>query len=301
MIILIQYINILTRDGKSLLFRNYGSSDVDRDLLAGFLSACSGFMKEISKSDIKSTATDEFKYFYTIIDEIIIVVCTDLDDEDAVINTKITSIRVKFIEKYGKLLASGEWSGNRSLFTEFEREIDDSILGPIKVSIIGTGGVGKTTLVRLICGEDINLEYQPTINVAITNYDGTEIGVNRSISLWDFAGQSNFRNLWKSLLDNTVIALLVLDSSFENVNHSKDIIYDILDKHYKEALVIGIANKQDMPNRLTPKFCEDILSQAERDPPIKFHGMVAINPVYREKIHAILIDAINKISNGSEP
>lgn len=301
MIILIQYINILTRDGKSLLFRNYGSSDVDRDLLAGFLSAFSGFMKEISKSDIKSTATDEFKYFYTIIDEIIIVVCTDLDDEDAVINTKITSIRVKFIEKYGKLLASGEWSGNRSLFTEFEREIDDSILGPIKVSIIGTGGVGKTTLVRLICGEDINLEYQPTINVDITNYDGTEIGVNRSISLWDFAGQSNFRNLWKSLLDNTVIALLVLDSSFENVNHSKDIIYDILDKHYKDALVIGIANKQDMPNRLTPKFCEDILSQAERDPPIKFHGMVAINPVYREKIHAILIDAINKISNGSEP
>jgi len=300
-IILIQYINILTRDGKSLLFRNYGSSDVDRDLLAGFLSAFSGFMKEISKSDIKSTATDEFKYFYTIIDEIIIVVCTDLDDEDAVINTKITSIRVKFIEKYGKLLASGEWSGNRSLFTEFEREIDDSILGPIKVSIIGTGGVGKTTLVRLICGEDINLEYQPTINVDITNYDGTEIGVNRSISLWDFAGQSNFRNLWKSLLDNTVIALLVLDSSFENVNHSKDIIYDILDKHYKDALVIGIANKQDMPNRLTPKFCEDILSQAERDPPIKFHGMVAINPVYREKIHAILIDAINKISNGSEP
>lgn len=301
MIILIQYINILTRDGKSLLFRNYGSSDVDRDLLAGFLSAFSGFMKEISKSDIKSTATDEFKYFYTIIDEIIIVVCTDLDDEDAVINTKITSIRVKFIEKYGKLLASGEWSGNRSLFTEFEREIDDSILGPIKVSIIGTGGVGKTTLVRLICGKDINLEYQPTINVDITNYDGTEIGVNRSISLWDFAGQSNFRNLWKSLLDNTVIALLVLDSSFENVNHSKDIIYDILDKHYKDALVIGIANKQDMPNRLTPKFCEDILSQAERDPPIKFHGMVAINPVYREKIHAILIDAINKISNGSEP
>ena len=301
MIILIQYINILTRDGKSLLFRNYGNSDVDRDLLAGFLSAFSGFMKEISKSDIKSTATDEFKYFYTIIDEIIIVVCTDLDDEDAVINTKITSIRVKFIEKYGKLLASGEWSGNRSLFTEFEREIDDSILGPIKVSIIGTGGVGKTTLVRLICGKDINLEYQPTINVDITNYDGTEIGVNRSISLWDFAGQSNFRNLWKSLLDNTVIALLVLDSSFENVNHSKDIIYDILDKHYKDALVIGIANKQDMPNRLTPKFCEDILSQAERDPPIKFHGMVAINPVYREKIHAILIDAINKISNGSEP
>ena len=99
---LIQYVNILTKDGKSLLFRNYGNTDVDRDLLAGFLSAFSGFMKEISQSDIKSTQTEDFKYFYTIIDKIIIVACSDLEDDDAVVNTKILSIRTKFIEKYGK-------------------------------------------------------------------------------------------------------------------------------------------------------------------------------------------------------
>ncbi|MFX0047903.1 MAG: ADP-ribosylation factor-like protein [Candidatus Hermodarchaeota archaeon] len=292
---MIQYINILTRDGKSLLFQNYGSSDVDRDLLAGFLSAFSGFMKEISRSDIKSTATDEFKYYYTIIDEIIIVVCTDLSDDDAVIDSKITTIRVKFIEQYGKILKSGEWTGNRSIFTEFKREIDDIILGSIKVCIIGLGGVGKTTLLHLICGVDVNLEYQPTINVDITKYDGTEIGVDRSIVLWDFAGQSNFRALWPSLLDNTDIALLVLDSSWETLNPTKDIIRDILDKQYKDTLVIGIANKQDIPNKLTPKFCEKMLSEIERDPPIKVHGMVAINPAYRETILAILRDAINRI------
>jgi len=291
----IQYLNILTKDGKSLLFRNYGSSDVDRDLLAGFLSAFSGFMKEISQSDIKSTATDEFKYYYTIIEAIIIVVCTDLEDDDAIINSKITTIRVKFIEKFGELLASGKWSGNRAIFTSFEKEIDDIVLGAIKVSIIGTGGVGKTSLLHLICGKEIDLEYIPTINVDIAPFDGEELDVPRSIVLWDFAGQSNFRSLWKSLLDSTDIALIVLDSSFENVNYSKDIIRDILDKHYRDVLVIGIANKQDMPNRLTPQFCERILSEAEREPPIKVHGMVAINPVYREKILAILREAINKI------
>jgi len=294
-ITLIQYINILTRDGKSLLFRNYGSSDVDRDLLAGFLSAFSGFMKEISKSDIRSTATDEFKYFYTVIDEIIIVVCTDLEDDEAAVNTKITTIRAKFIEKYGELLSSGEWTGNRSIFTEFEREIDDIILNPIKVSIIGLGGVGKTTLLRLICGRDINLEYQPTINVDIANYDGAELGVNRTIMLWDFAGQSNYRALWKSLLASTDIVLLVLDSSYESLNPTKEIIHDILEKHYKDTLVIGIANKQDLPNRLTPKFCERILSKINRDLPIQVHGMIAINSMYQKKIHAILSDAINKV------
>jgi len=292
---LIQYINILTRDGKSLLFRNYGSSDVDRDLLAGFLSAFTGFMKEISQSDIKSTATEEFKYYYTIIDAIIIVVCTDLEDEDETINSKITTIRIKFIEEFGELLSSGQWTGNRSIFKVFEKVVDDIILGAIKVSIIGVGGVGKTSLLHLICGKDIDLEYIPTINVDITSISGEKLDVPRSIVLWDFAGQSNFRSLWKSLLDSTDIALIVLDSSFENVNYSKDIIRDILDKHYKDVLVIGIANKQDLPYRLTPQFCEKILSEAERDPPIKVHGMVAIKPDYREKILAILREAIKKI------
>jgi small GTP-binding protein len=293
---MIQYLNILTKDGKSLLFRNYGSSDVDRDLLAGFLSAFSGFMKEISQSDIKSTATDEFKYYYTIIDTIIIVVCTDLEDDDATINSKITTIRVKFMDKFGELLKSGKWTGNRAIFTIFETEVDDVILGAIKISIIGVGGVGKTTLLHLICGKDIDLEYIPTINVDITTFNGKELDVPRSIVLWDFAGQKNYRSLWKSLLDSTDIALIVLDSSFENVNKSKNIIRDILDKHYRDVLVIGIANKQDMPNRLTPEFCERILSQAEREPPIKVHGMEAINPLYREKILAILREAINKIT-----
>jgi len=290
---LIQYINFLTRKGKSLLFRNYGSSDVDREFIKGFLNS----IEEMSQSDIKSSATEEFKYFYTFVADIIIVVCSDLDDDDALIKSKITQIRVKFIEKFREILKNREWPGNRSLFTGFERKLDDTFLGSIKVSIIGMGGCGKNDLVHLICGEDINLEYQPTINVDIMNYDGSELGVNRTITLWDFAGQSNFRDLWKSLLDSTDIALLVMDSTFENVNQSKEIIRDIMDKYDKDFLIIGIANGQDMPNRLTPNFIERILSETGSDPPIQVHGMVAIDLAYREKILTILRDAINKIKN----
>ncbi|MBY8983175.1 MAG: hypothetical protein KGD57_09515, partial [Candidatus Lokiarchaeota archaeon] len=149
---MIQYINILTKNGKSLIFRNYGETEIDRDLLAGFLSAFSGFIKEISQSDIKSTSTEDYKYYYTIIRKILIVLCTDLEDDDAVINSKINTIRGKFMETYGKIIEEGSWRGNRSIFLDFEKELDNIILESIKVSIIGFGGVGKTSLLHLICG-----------------------------------------------------------------------------------------------------------------------------------------------------
>lgn len=288
---------MLTRDGKSICFRNYGSSEVDRVLLTGLLSEFSRSLKENSQNSIKNKATVDFKYVYTRFGELIIVICADLSDKNAIINSKITKIRAKFIDKYGEMFSNGSWTNNHSLLLKFEYELDNICLGAIKIALIGFGGVSKTELTRLICGKDVDLEYVPTITADIVEYEWDELG--RSLTLWDFAGQVQLSSLWENLLTGTDIALLVLDSTFENINATKNIIHDILDKCDKEILVIGIANYQDMPNRLSPEFCERILSNERRV--IKVYGMVLDDLVYREVILAILRDAIKTISNGYRP
>lgn len=283
---MIQHVNILTIDGKSLLFREYGATKVDQDLLAGFLSAFSGFMMEISQSEIKSTVTGKSKFIYSKAKSIIVVICADVADKDDEIIPILETVLKKFINQYWNVFQNDDWNGERSIFNNFTDEIDKLILGPIKVSILGYAGVGKTTITRLVIGKEVNLEYIPTITADIANYD--QLG-SRTIVLWDFAGQIQFTDLWNSLLKGTRIILLITDSTYKNVQASKKIMEKFLEKRYSDAEIIGIANKQDLPNRLTATFVEKILN-------IPTYGMISTNSDYRLMIHEILKKAIDKIN-----
>ncbi|MHA1731864.1 MAG: Rab family GTPase [Promethearchaeota archaeon] len=291
---MIQTVQILTPDGKSLLFREYGDTMVDQDLLAGFLSAFSGFMKEISQSEIKSTVTGNSKYFYTPRENFITVFSTDIDDDEEEVKEKLGQVATIFEERYDHLFSEDLWDGERTRFKEIIPEIDSIVLEPIKVSILGYGGVGKTTLLRLICGKEVDLQYVPTITADIADYNEFLGGTaeKRPVVFWDFAGQIQFTKLWRGLLKGTKLAILVTDSTYNNVNQSKRILDDLVHKYYRDTRVIAIANKQDLPNRLTPEFVGKILG-------VPTHGMVSINTQYRAKIHEILRNEIDEIVDSN--
>jgi len=282
---MIQNVNILTVDGKSLIFRQYGASKIDQDLLAGFLSAFSGFMMEISQSEIKSTITGNSKFVYSIEDKIIVVVSTDVDDKDEEIHPKVESIMSNFQKKYGELFSKGLWTGERNIFQEFVEYIDKIVLGPIKISIMGYGGVGKSTLLRLIVGREVNLEYVPTITADIATSDAFG---KRNVVLWDFAGQIQFTDLWNSLLKGTRIVLLVTDSTYSNVQESKKILTNLIDKYYKDTKVIGIANKQDLPKAMSAPLVKKVLGVDE------VYGICAIDPSERRKLQNVIAHGIEQ-------
>ena len=253
-------------------------------------------MMEISQSQIKSTVTGNTKFYYRIDQRmnVMIVFAADIGDKDEHIFPLVEAVTKAFSQKFGSIFEQKAWKGDRSIFKSFMEEIDKIVLGPIKVSIIGVGGVGKTTLLRLIIGKELNLEYIPTVNADIANFDG--LGT-RQIVLWDFAGQQRYNELWNSLLRDTRIVLLVTDSTYQNAQESKKILTNVVQKHYSNVIVIGIANKQDLPNRLTPEFLQKILG-------IPVYSMIGINPDYRIKIHELLrkyIDEVNKQDNYVPP
>jgi signal recognition particle receptor subunit beta len=83
---------------------------------------------------------------------------------------------------------------------------------------------------------------------------------------------------------NPDAVIVVTDSTYENVMKSKKMVR-FARENAPCARIIGIANKQDLPDTLTPEQVEQILQ-------IPTHGLVAIDMSVRERLLEILTNAV---------
>ena len=155
----------------------------------------------------------------------------------------------------------------------------------IKLTLAGYGAVGKTTIFKLLKGVAAPAAYFPTIGA---NVDREDILIrNARIRVWDLAGQEQYHRTWPIFLRNSKLVLLVTDSSRTNVERSKNLM-NLVKTIEPKATIVGIANKQDLPNRLSPQEIESILG-------VKSYGLVAIDTAYREKITDVVARGIAEI------
>ena len=224
-------------------------------LVSGFLAALTNFASEIGERVIESLTFKTLKFVYGYFKEIFIVFIVDKPDEDLIIKDKIRSVGEAFLLKYGNIL--DDWDGNSDVFNEFDSIVRSVIKSVLKIVLLGSGGVGKTTISKLLKGETIPIEHIPTIGAGIS-----ELLISGEVKLmvWDIAGQNRFRQIWEDFISGADIIFLVTDSTPDNLKETKTIYLLYKEKVEPNCNFYAIANKQDLPNAISPKAVEEELN-----------------------------------------
>jgi small GTP-binding protein len=236
--------------------------------------------KIVSKDAVEVMDVENFRLTFSFDKRFsyIILFLTDLTDPVDELQKHILNARKEFSLMFEEIL-------------KFTDQADFSAFNPVvemilqslrpKISLVGFGGVGKTSISKLIRGEKIPMEHIPTMTGDIL---AVRIG-KLYFHLWDFAGQEEYSFLWPQFLQDSSAVLIVCDSTVQNIDKSKFFI-DLAKKEVPLARLSVIANKQDLPDAIAPERIEKLLT-------VKTFGMIAIDPENRSKMITIIAELLN--------
>ncbi|MBA7561415.1 hypothetical protein ES708_03053 [subsurface metagenome] len=145
-----------------------------------------------------------------------------------------------------------------------------------KICFIGEQNVGKSSLLSLLQGREVQEERVPTVGLEVED----SILNGKKCSIWDLGGQKRFKFMWQDFLKGAGLAVIVCDSTEKNIKQTKE-IYDRFERTLGTK-IIAIANKQDLPDRLSAQEIQKRLGG------LKTYGMSAIRPELRERMKEIL-------------
>ena len=220
-------------------------------------------------------------YHRTLMDgKLVLLFWTDGKNEDRVINSKI-------LQATANVVAEVRGNNMSLLISNFRQVLGETALTKLKICFVGSGGVGKTTLFRLLFGREFTCGYSPSSGVTISG-DTFDFGTFR-IHLWDFPGQAVFHEQWDFLLQGTDAIFLVTDSSFMNVIKTKSLLKKIRGDTSAVPIFI-VANKQDLPESMQAMKIQRLLGQ-------KTIPMIAAAKLdEREKYREFFLDILLEIA-----
>ena len=122
-----------------------------------------------------------------------------------------------------------------------------------KITVIGDGGVGKTSLIRKFTQGSFQKDYMKTIGAQFSKYAEEIEGDQCELFFWDIAGQDEFHFLRPSFYKESRAAIIVYSleenilgkESFKNITHW----YNDLKQFCGIIPVLVFANKVDLVDK----------------------------------------------------
>ena len=122
----------------------------------------------------------------------------------------------------------------------------------IKVTVIGDGGVGKTSLIQKFTKGTFQTDYIKTIGAQLTKYKTEIDGYRIELIFWDIAGQNDFHFLRPTFYRASKAAIIVYSLEENDLGErSFDHIaswYKDVKKYCGEIPAVIFANKVDLVN-----------------------------------------------------
>ena len=119
-----------------------------------------------------------------------------------------------------------------------------------KITVIGDGRVGKTSLIKKFTDKSFQDDYIKTIGAQFSIYNKDIEGDKIKLLFWDIAGQDDFHFLRASFFKNSRAAIIVY--SLEENEHGKESFKHIenwhndINKYCEEIPIVVFANKVDL-------------------------------------------------------
>ncbi|MFX0134737.1 MAG: hypothetical protein ACFFDN_13940 [Candidatus Hodarchaeota archaeon] len=111
---------ILNTNGICLLDRNYSSTDLDRNLVAGFVSAIESFSKKLTQRHVDSILMGDIRILYIVGEKIIVAIAIDAEDDEEEIRRKVEALQRTFVKMYENKIHLTEVD----VFKDFTKIID---------------------------------------------------------------------------------------------------------------------------------------------------------------------------------
>ncbi len=134
-----------------------------------------------------------------------------------------------------------------------------------KITVIGDGAVGKTSLIKKYTQGSFQKDYIKTIGAQFSKYDEDIEGANVKLFFWDIAGQAEFMFMRPTFYKGSKAAIIVFShgpEEEESYQHVKE-WHDDIKKFCGDLPIVLFGNKIDLVNEkdLDVKKVQDLVKK----------------------------------------